>query len=141
MSPKETPRPLEEAAERVGDRWVLLVVDALLDGPRKFGELAGTVAGIAPNILSERLRRLESDGLVISRPYSRRPLRLMYELTAPGRELTGTLKMLAQWGARRSGEEALPIHHACGTGMEARWFCPTCSHVVDEAEMGDLFFA
>src|SRR5437660_1518138 len=51
--------PLEAALDRVGDRWSLLVVEALLDGPRRFGELGDALPGIAPNILTDRLRRLE----------------------------------------------------------------------------------
>ena len=60
------------------------------------------VDGIAPNVLSRRLRHLEHEGLVVATPYSRRPLRLAYELTAAGRELAGALRLLAAWGARRA---------------------------------------
>ncbi|MEX0625749.1 MAG: helix-turn-helix domain-containing protein, partial [Chloroflexota bacterium] len=51
--------PLAAALERVGDRWSLLLVEALLPGPRRFNELSEAVTGIAPNILADRLRRLE----------------------------------------------------------------------------------
>ena len=116
-SPRRSPR--------VGDRWTLLVVEALLDGPRRFGDLQEAVAGIAPNILTQRLRRLEREGLVVAQPYSERPPRFVYELTAAGRELAGALRLLADWGARHSGAEPLR-HAACGTPLEARWYCPTC---------------
>ena len=49
---------LAHALDVLGDRWTLRVVDALLDGPRRFGELAGNVDGIAPNVLTARLRQL-----------------------------------------------------------------------------------
>ncbi len=52
--------PLAEALTRVGDRWTLLLVEALLTGPRRFNDLLGQIPGIAANILSERLKRLES---------------------------------------------------------------------------------
>src|SRR4051812_25628360 len=87
---RQTPpvsRPLDDALERIGDRWTLLVVDALLAGPRRFGELGEQVEGIAPNILTRRLRQLEADGIVVAAPYSHRPVRLSYELTGPGRDL------------------------------------------------------
>jgi DNA-binding HxlR family transcriptional regulator len=58
------PSPLAAALERVGDRWSLLLVEALLTGPRRFGELSAAVQGIAPNILADRLRRLESERVV-----------------------------------------------------------------------------
>jgi DNA-binding HxlR family transcriptional regulator len=133
----QTENPLARALERVGERWMLLVVDALLAGPRRFNELADDVDGIAPNILSDRLRRLVADGVVVARPYSRRPLRFSYALTATGRELAGVLRLLAGW-ATGATEGADPLRHAeCGTPMEARWYCPTCARVVpdDESEL------
>ena len=65
-----TDSPLAAALDSVGDRWTLLLVEALLDGARRFGELEEAVGGIAPNVLTQRLRRLESEGLVVAEPYS-----------------------------------------------------------------------
>jgi DNA-binding HxlR family transcriptional regulator len=123
--------PLAEALARVGDRWTLLVVEALLAGPRRFSELLGQIPGIAANILSERLKRLERDALLVARPYSERPPRAAYQLTAEGRELAGALRLLAHWGARHTDPAQAPRHPACGTPIEARWYCPTCDHLVD----------
>lgn len=131
------PSALAEAVARVGDRWTLLVVEALLGGPRRFSDLEEALPGIAPNILSGRLRRLERDGIVIARPYSERPARLAYELTAAGRELAGALRLLAGWGARRAGTAEPARHRSCGTPMEARWWCPTCARPVDEGETSE----
>src|SRR5882762_3102105 len=72
---------LEWAAARVGDRWTLLIVHALLGGPLRYGELAEALPGIATNVLSQRLKRLEADGLLVSSAYSARPPRFSYELT------------------------------------------------------------
>src|SRR3954464_14510889 len=102
--------PLEAALERVGDRWSLLVVEALLDGSRRFGELQELLPAIAPNILTDRLRRLEREGVVVSRPYQERPPRMQYTLTGDGRDLAGALRLLADWGSRRS-EHGDPIRH------------------------------
>src|ERR1700745_3453150 len=123
--------PLAEALARVGDRWTLLVVEALLAGPRRFNDLLGQIPGIAPNILSERLRRLEREALLVARPYSERPPRAAYQLTAEGRELAGALRLLAYWGAGHADPAQAPRHPACGTPGEARWHCPTCDHLVD----------
>jgi DNA-binding HxlR family transcriptional regulator len=132
--------PLARALERVGDRWTLLVVDALLDGPRRFNELSEAVSGIAPNILTQRLRRLEQEALLFARPYSERPRRMEYELTESGRELAGALRLLADWGGRGSATAEPLTHGACGTPLEARWFCPTCGEVVGEEEAADAEF-
>src|SRR5437588_5034579 len=86
--------PLSEALDRVGDRWTLLIVEALLDGPRRFGDLLDAIPGLAPNILTRRLRDLQRATLVVSRPYSRRPPRFVYELSDGGRELAGALRLL-----------------------------------------------
>jgi DNA-binding HxlR family transcriptional regulator len=132
MAELQTPSsPLAEALARVGDRWTLLVVEALLSGPQRFNDLLAQVEGIAANILSERLKRLERDGLLVARPYSQRPPRAAYELTAGGQELAGALRLLAHWGARHADPAQAPRHAACGTAIEARWYCPTCDRLVD----------
>ncbi|HUO49143.1 MAG TPA: helix-turn-helix domain-containing protein [Acidimicrobiales bacterium] len=124
---------LDAAMARVGDRWSLLVVDALLDGPRRFSELQEAIPGLATNVLSARLRRLEAEGLVVAVPYSERPQRLEYGVTEAGRELAGALRLLSRWGARQvPGEDAGPHHAACGSALEARWYCPTCERVTDD---------
>jgi DNA-binding HxlR family transcriptional regulator len=123
--------PLAEALARVGDRWTLLVVEALLPGPRRFNELLSQIPGIAANILSERLKRLERGRLLVARPYTERPPRAAYQLTAEGIELAGALRLLAHWGARHTELADTPRHLACGTPIEARWYCPTCDQLVD----------
>jgi DNA-binding HxlR family transcriptional regulator len=137
--------PLRSALVQVGDRWTLLVVQALLEGPRRFNELHADVAGIAPNVLSQRLRQLEQDGLVVAEPYSERPVRLSYQLTADGRALAGALRLLTQWGAdhaARQGEAGQAgegvVHDACGTVAQARWWCPTCDRIVEDEELAEL---
>ena len=124
--------PLAEALARVGDRWTLLVVEALLPGPRRFNDLLSDIPGIAANILSDRLKRLERDGLLVARPYSQRPPRAAYQLTAEGTELAGALRLLAHWGSRHTDPASTPRHSTCGTPIEARWYCPTCDQLVDD---------
>jgi DNA-binding HxlR family transcriptional regulator len=126
--------PLAAALERVGDRWSLLLVEALLPGPRRFNELSEAVSGIAPNILADRLRRLESERIVSATPYSERPPRFAYALTDEGAELAGALRLLADWGSRVSRESEPLRHAACGTPVEARWYCPTCDRPVEGRE-------
>lgn len=143
MRPRTDPTPMSDglvdAVARIGDRWTLLLIDQLLAGPRRFGELAAAIDGIAPNVLTARLRQMESDGVLRSAPYSMRPLRVEYELTDAGRELAGALALLATWGRRqRSGpsngaaEDRGPEHRSCGTALEARLWCPTCAVVVED---------
>ncbi|HKB28960.1 MAG TPA: helix-turn-helix domain-containing protein [Candidatus Limnocylindrales bacterium] len=138
---RPTDSALGAALDRVGDRWSLLLVDALLLEPRRFNDLVQAVGGIAPNILADRLRRLEREGILVATAYSHRPPRMEYALTADGRELAGALRPLADWGARRApaGVEAHePLRHdACGTPLEARWYCPTCSRAVGDNDTAE----
>jgi DNA-binding HxlR family transcriptional regulator len=128
------PSGLEAALDRVGDRWSLLVVDALLEGPRRFGELREALPGIAANILTDRLRRLERERILTAVAYSKRPPRMEYALTGDGRDLASALRLLSDWGGRSTGGEPLR-HDRCGTPIEARWFCPTCAVAVTDAEI------
>jgi DNA-binding HxlR family transcriptional regulator len=134
MATTERGSPLAVAMARIGDRWTLLIVDALMMGPRHFNQLIDDVTGIAPNILSQRLKHLETEGIVLARPYQQRPPRFAYELTAAGSDLAGALRLLTHWGARGSDVVDPPRHRACGTPLEVRWYCPTCARTVDEED-------
>ena len=132
MARRDTDPHLDLALDRIGDRWTLLIVDALMGGPRRFNELMADVEGIAPNILTKRLRQLEIDALVVATPYSHKPVRLAYTLTEPGRELAAALASLSAWGARQTGDtRQLPRHPKCGTPVEPRPWCPTCNTWLD----------
>ena len=130
---------LADALARVGDRWTLLIVDALLAGARRFGDLEAAIPGIATNVLSTRLKHLVTEGLVVATPYSRRPPRFEYALTGTGRELGGALRLLAHWGAAH-GDGDPPRHDVCGTAIEPRWYCPTCARTVDP-DASDVSYA
>jgi DNA-binding HxlR family transcriptional regulator len=131
---------LDRALAQVGDRWSLLLVHALLGGARRFGELSEAVPGIAPNVLSQRLKHLERAGIVVSEAYSSRPPRSTYGLTAAGRELAGVLHLLSQWASSGAGEDQGIDHVTCGTPLETRWWCPTCGRTVEEDEDEELRF-
>src|SRR5436305_2551515 len=67
--PDESPHaPLAESLARVGDRWTLLLVAALLEGPKRFGDLQQELPDIAPNVLTQRLRQLARNALILARP-------------------------------------------------------------------------
>jgi DNA-binding HxlR family transcriptional regulator len=142
--PTETSAPIDShvlahvarVAERLGDRWSLVVIAALLAGPMRYGELQDGIEGIAPNILSARLRKLHEDGLVVSSPYSERPRRFEYRLTADGEDLADALRLLAAWSASTSeGERAQsPSHAICGSPLELRWWCSTCAEEAAPAD-------
>jgi DNA-binding HxlR family transcriptional regulator len=136
----EPQTPLAAALERVGDRWSLLLIESLLEGARRFGELSEAVAGIAPNILADRLKRLEGERIIRATAYSDRPPRFTYALTAEGLELASVLRLLADWGARGSSHVEPMRHATCGTPVEVRFWCPTCARALEEPETDELRF-
>jgi DNA-binding HxlR family transcriptional regulator len=87
----------------IGERWTILVLrDLFLQGPRRFQDLQESLAGVAPNTLSARLKTMEAHGLIASRLYSEHPPRLEYYLTEKGKSLGPVLKALREWGKRHS---------------------------------------
>ena len=88
---------VSEVLARVGDKWTVLVVSLLGDGPRRFSELRRSVDGISQKMLTTTLRILERDGFCTRKVYPTVPPRVEYELTALGRDLLVPVKALGQW--------------------------------------------
>ena len=76
--------------------------DLFLHGPRRFRDFEESLAGVAPNTLSARLKAMEQQGLIASRLYSEHPPRLEYHLTDKGKSLGPVLKALREWGQRHA---------------------------------------
>src|SRR5256885_5755687 len=95
---------LARALDVVGDRWALLIVRELVPGPRRFTDLIDGLPGISRNLLTERLRALERDGIVTRQELPPPAARQVYELTDDGRGLARAVGPLIVWGARRIGD-------------------------------------
>jgi DNA-binding HxlR family transcriptional regulator len=90
--------------EVVGERWTLLIVRDVFLGLRRFDQLKESL-GVARNVLADRLGRLVAEGILERVPYSERPPRFEYRLTAKGRELNVALTALRQWGDAHLSEK------------------------------------
>jgi DNA-binding HxlR family transcriptional regulator len=101
-------RAVSEILQRIGDKWSLLVVRRLGDGPMRFNELRHAVGGISQKMLTTTLRTLERDGFVTRTVFATIPPRVDYELTDLGRELEIPVKGLAEWAIVNIGR----INHA-----------------------------
>ena len=88
------------ALDLVGERWALLVVRELLLGPKRFTDLRAGLPGVSPNVLAQRLRELESAGVVHRRKLPPPAASRVYELTEWGEELEPVIVRLGRWGAR-----------------------------------------
>ena len=122
--------PVARSLEFLGERWTLLVVRDLLVRPRKFHELRESLAGVAPAVLSHRLKILEGHGIVRSELYSEHPPRAEYALTERGLELRPVVRALGIWGSRHLDAEWTFVHSDCDTGIEIGYYCPACRTMV-----------
>ena len=93
---------IARALDVVGERWALLVVRELLLGPKRFTDLRAGLPRIGPDMLAARLRELEDAGVVVQRRLAPPAARIVYELTARGRELEPVLHALGRWGSRQA---------------------------------------
>ena len=97
-------------AEILGAKWTAVLVHDLSEGARRFGELEHSCRGISPRTLSERLRALEQEGIVVRRSYAESPPRVEYELTPKGRDLLPIIQEMRRFGhAWLLEDEALPV--------------------------------
>ncbi len=127
--------PVARSLEFLGERWTLLIVRDLLSGPRKFQDLQTSLAGVAPTVLSHRLKILETHGIVRRGWYSHHPPRAEYALTDRGQDLKATVRALAICGARHAKGESVVVHETCGSPIEIAYFCPACDKTIPSAEV------
>ena len=99
--------------ELVGRRWTGAIVQLLLNGPQRFTTLRGAVPGLHDRLLSERLKELEAEGLVMRRVYAETPVRIEYALTDKGRDLERVFAELHRWAERWI---RMPLNGAHGPG-------------------------
>jgi len=127
--------PVAKTLEVIGDRWTLLVVRDLLRGTQRFQDLLGSLPGIAPNILSARLKLMEEHGLIRRTLYSDHPPRAEYALSDRGRELGMVVGALAAWGGRHVHRETQLVHAGCGHPVSVGYYCPDCKEGVRGADV------
>ena len=125
------PCPVARSLEFLGERWTLLIVRDLLMGAKKFQDFSASLSGVAPAVLSHRLKVLEKHGIVSRQLYSKHPPRAEYALTKRGLELRPVVRALGIWGARHLGASWTFVHDACGADIEIAYRCPTCRKTVD----------
>ena len=95
-----------QAVELIGRRWTGAILRALLAGVSRFSDLTATVPGMSDRMLSERLKELEAEGLVVRRVIPETPVRIEYELTEKGRALQDVIEAVAVWAGRWAAEWA-----------------------------------
>jgi DNA-binding HxlR family transcriptional regulator len=89
-----------KAVELIGRRWSGALIQVLLQGRKRYAELRAAVPDITDRMLSERLRELEEEGILVRKVIPDTPVRVEYELTAKGRALEAPLAAIGQWATR-----------------------------------------
>jgi DNA-binding HxlR family transcriptional regulator len=89
--------PTRHVLDRIGDKWTVLVVGSLREGPLRFTQLRLAIGGVAPKVLTQTLRALERDGLVTRTVYAQVPPRVEYELTELGHTLQTPIAAIRDW--------------------------------------------
>jgi DNA-binding HxlR family transcriptional regulator len=115
--------PSRVLLHRIGARWTVFIVNALANGPLRFGELKGHIRGITPKVLTETLRSMEVDGLVARSTFDENPPRVEYALTDLGFSLLVPLQAVREWAethvpdvlATRDQNEAHELRMSAGT--------------------------
>ena len=102
--PLDACRDVSQVLARVGDKWSVLIVTLLDDGPRRFNEIRRIVDGISQRMLTLTLRGLERDGMVTRTVYPTVPPRVEYALTELGRSLSGPVRALGGWALAHAEE-------------------------------------
>ena len=90
--------PIARTLDLVGDRWTLVIIRDLFLGRSRFSDFVRSSPGLPPRLLSQRLKRLEEQGLIERAVYCQHPLRAEYRLTPKGRSLFHVLKSIVEWG-------------------------------------------
>lgn len=100
--------PTNQLLDRLSDKWVSLVVSALSTGPMRYSDLTRKIAGVSPKMLTQTLRALERDGILVRTVTPSVPVRVDYELTPLGHSLAALLTAVKDWAETHIDE----VHEA-----------------------------
>ncbi|AMH94455.1 transcriptional regulator HxlR family [methanogenic archaeon ISO4-H5] len=92
------PCPVETTLMMIGDKWKVLIIRELLPGTKRFNEIHHSIDGVSQKVLTQKLREMESDGLLERKVYAEVPPKVEYSLTEPGKSLGPVLDSLKEWG-------------------------------------------
>ncbi len=98
MQKKLPPCPVETTLMIIGDKWKVLILRDLIDGTKRFGELKKSIPSISQKVLTQQLRSMEEDSLVLRKVYAEVPPKVEYSLTETGHSLKIILDAMSMWG-------------------------------------------
>lgn len=98
----------QHSVELIGRRWSGAIIRVLLNGPMRFSDILAGIPSLSDRLLSERLRELEAEAIVVRTVYPEVPVRVEYSLSDKGRELDGIISAIDAWGGRWRTGDSLP---------------------------------
>lgn len=135
----DLPCNIAQTLNLIGDRWTLLIIHEVLIGNATFNQMKLALKGVSSRLLSERLKYLESAGLIASELYSEHPPRYQYTATESGKALEHVFNSMVVWGRQH-----LPkcykklIHQSCGHEVQIAHYCPHCDKNVDDVKAVEI---
>lgn len=120
----------------IGDKWSLLILHGILNGFETYKDIQDNLKGIPTNLLSERLKTLETHELLIRELYQTHPPRYKYKLTEKGLDLKDIIYSIILWGQKylETCNKSL-VHHDCNSNIEHNYYCPVCNKNIDINEL------
>lgn len=120
----------------IGDKWTLLILHQLMIGHDTYKEIQEGLDKIPSNLLSERLKGLESDGLITAELYQHHPPRYRYLLTESGMDLEDIFYSIILWGDKHLEVCNKQLQHTeCKHRLEHQYYCPKCQKVIPKTEI------
>lgn len=120
----------------IGDKWTLLILRQLSNGNDTYNSMLENLEGIPSNLLSNRLKKLEEDELIIPVLYQTHPPRYKYVLTESGKDLDDVFNSIILWGERHLKKcyKEL-IHTSCNHNITLQYYCPHCKETIDKNDV------
>ena len=120
----------------IGDKWTMLILRQLANGYDTFNSLLERLEGIPSNLLSNRLKSLEEDELIVPILYQEHPPRYRYVLTESGKDLDDLFNCIILWGQKHLKKCSKKLVHAdCKHVIELQYYCPYCKKNIDKSQI------
>lgn len=129
------PCNLAQTLNIIGDKWTLLILYQLKQGHDTYKDIQANLEGIPSNLLSERIKFLEEEGLISQSLYQNHPPRFSYTLTERGSDLSAVFNSIILWGEKHITSCHKKLVHVCGGKVRQQYYCPDCGKVVDDSEL------
>ncbi|MEF3307753.1 helix-turn-helix domain-containing protein [Paenibacillus sp. GYB004] len=135
----DLPCNIAQTLNLIGDRWTLLIIHEIMIGNSTFNQIKSSLEGVSSRLLSERLKYLESAGLITSQLYSEHPPRYRYTLTSSGQNLEHVFHSMVLWG-RQHLQKCYKklIHESCGHEVEISYYCSHCNENVSDLKVVEI---